>query len=195
MIYTKKLTEDGLLHPPKWLPQNVMFEGQTGSVSYGCSTDDSDVDLIGFCIPPKDVIFPHLRGEILGFGTPGERFEQYQQHGVEVKEWGKNYDVTIYNIVKFFNLVMQNNPNMVDALHLPRRCVLHSTAIYEHLRENRKLFLHKGSWHKFRGYAASQMAKIKKGGSELVEFMKSKNVPFEVTLDDIDKELRRRQSK
>jgi predicted nucleotidyltransferase len=82
-------------------------------------------------------------------------------HHIKVPEWNKEYDVTIYSIVKFFQLCMENNPNMVDSLFLPRRCVLHSTAIYEHVRDNRRLFLHKGSWHKFRGYAYSQMAKVK----------------------------------
>lgn len=148
------------INPPKWLRTNVMFEGLTGSVAYGCSNDTSDMDIVGFCIPPKDVIFPHLRGDIPGFGSPGEVFNQFQQHGVEVPEWGKSFDITIYSIVKFFQLVMENNPNMVDALFLPRRCVLHSTEIYEHVRDHRKLFLHKGCWHKFRGYSYSQMSKI-----------------------------------
>jgi hypothetical protein len=30
----------------------------------------------------------------------------------------------------------------------------------EHVRENRKLFLHKGSWFKFKGYAYSQLHKM-----------------------------------
>jgi hypothetical protein len=52
---------------------------------------------------------------------------------------------------------------MVDNMFLPRRCVLHSTAVYEHMRTHRKMFLHKGAYHKFRGYALSQMSKINKG--------------------------------
>jgi predicted nucleotidyltransferase len=159
--YVNQLIEKKLLHPPKWLANNVLFEGMSGSVSYGVSNDSSDMDIVGFCMPPKETMFPHLRGEIPGFGTPGERFEQFQKHHVEVPEWGKEFDITIYSVVKFFQLCMENNPNMVDALFLPRRCVLHSTAIYEHVRDNRLMFLHKGSWHKFRGYAYSQLSKIK----------------------------------
>jgi predicted nucleotidyltransferase len=136
-----------------------MFEGLTGSVAYGVSNDTSDMDIIGFCIPPKEYIFPHLSGNIHGFGTLPPSFEQFQQH--HIKHNAKEYDITIYSIIKFFQLVMENNPNMVDALFLPRRCVLHSTPIYEHVRENRTMFLHKGSWHKFRGYAYSQLSKIK----------------------------------
>jgi uncharacterized protein len=159
--YVSQLAEKEKIHPPKWLVNNVLFEGLTGSVSYGVSNDTSDMDIVGFCMPPKEVLFPHLRGEILGFGTPGETFHQFQQHHVVVPEWDKQFDVTVYNIVKYFQLCMENNPNMVDSLFLPRRCVLHSTGIYEHVRDHRKLFLHKGCWHKFRGYSYSQLAKIK----------------------------------
>jgi predicted nucleotidyltransferase len=158
--YVNQLVEKSLIHAPKWLSNNVLFEGLTGSVAYGCSNDTSDMDIVGFCMPPKDVLFPHLRGEIIGFGTPQERFEQFQQHHIKVPEWNKEFDLTIFSIVKFFQLTMENNPNMVDSLFLPRRCVLHSTHIYEHIRDNRKLFLHKGSKHKFSGYAHSQMSKI-----------------------------------
>lgn len=152
-----------LINPPSWLPNNTMFEGWTGSVAYGASSDNSDMDIVGFCMPPKDLVFPHLAGKIPGFGTQEQKFEQYIQHHAEDKSTGRVYDITVYSIVKFFQLVMENNPNMVDNLFLPRRCILHSTAVYEHAREHRKLFLHKGSYHKFRGYAMSQMSKINKG--------------------------------
>lgn len=156
-----KLNNKKLIRPPNWLPDNVMFEGQTGSVSYGATGETSDIDIIGFCMPPRDVIFPHLTGQITGFGRQIQKFDQYQQHGINDVETKREYDITIYNVVKFFQLVMDNNPNMVDALFLPRRCVLHSTEVYEHVRNKRELFLHKGSYHKFRGYAMSQLNKIK----------------------------------
>ena len=55
---------------------------------------------------------------------------------------------------------MENNPNMVDSLFVPDRCVLHTTKIGTLVREQRRLFLHKGSYHKFRGYSYSQRAKM-----------------------------------
>ena len=156
----KQLTEKGLISPPKFLPDNVHYEALTGSVSYGCSSDTSDIDLVGFCIPPREDLFPHLRGEIMGFGTQKERFNQYQQHHIEDKNSGKQYDITIYSIVNFFNLALNANPNITDVLFVPRNCILHSTQISELVRENRKLFLSKKAWHKFKGYAYSQLNKI-----------------------------------
>jgi predicted nucleotidyltransferase len=137
------------------------MEVMMGSVAYGVNEEGaSDVDVYGFCIPPKDVIFPHLRGEILGFGKQINRFEQYQQHHVEDKEARKSYDISIYNIVRYFQLVMENNPNMIDSLFVPHRCVLHITKVGNMVRDERKSFLHKGCWHKFKGYAYSQMHKM-----------------------------------
>ena len=154
------LAERGLCSPPSWLPTNVHYEVMMGSVAYGVSDDASDIDLYGFAIPPKDVVFPHLQGEIFGFGRQVKRFESWQQHHVADKQHGKSYDLAIYNIVTFFNLAMENNPNMLDALFVPERCILHITAVGTMAREKRRIFLHKGAWPKFKGYAYSQLHKM-----------------------------------
>ena len=70
MSTLQRLTDRGLVKPPRWLPANVQYETIMGSVAYGVSSDTSDVDVYGWAIPPKEDIFPHLRGEILGFGRP-----------------------------------------------------------------------------------------------------------------------------
>jgi uncharacterized protein len=153
-----------LVTPPRWLPHEVAYETIMGSMAYGVSSDNSDMDVYGFCIPPKAEVFQHLNGEIIGFGRPIKRFEVWQQHHVLDPSAhggkGRTYDFSIFSIVKFFHLAMENNPNMIDALFTPRACVLHSTPIAELLRENRKMFLHKGAWHKFKGYAYAQMHKM-----------------------------------
>jgi predicted nucleotidyltransferase len=156
----KKLQDKNLIHPPSWLVLNTHYLTQMGSNAYGVQQDDSDMDIYGFCMPPKEMLFPHLSGEIPGFGSQITRFEQFQQHHVIDKEAQKEYDFSIYSIVKFFQLCMENNPNMLDSLFVPRRCILHSTAIGELVRENRKLFLHKGCFHKYKGYAYGQASKI-----------------------------------
>ncbi len=156
-----KLTSQGLITPPTFLKNNIHYECMIGSTAYGVSSDNSDIDVYGFVIPPKDIIFPHLAGEIQGFGEQRERFEQFQtERSVKSKDGRTKYDLAIYNIVKFFQLCMDNNPNIIDSLFVPRRCIVHTTQIGEHVRENRKMFLHKGSWPRFKGYAFSQMHKM-----------------------------------
>lgn len=156
----KGLNSKNLIHPPSFLIDNTCYLVQMGSVAYGVAGESSDLDIYGFCIPNKDMLFPHLRGEIEGFGTQVQRFEQWQEHHIIDQDSKKEYDFSVYNIAKYFHLCMENNPNMIDSLFVPQRCVLHSTKVGNHIRENRKQFLHKGSWHKFKGYAYSQMHKM-----------------------------------
>lgn len=159
----RELAARGLITPPPWLADAVQYIAITGSVAYGVSEDRSDSDLYGFAIPPADYVFPQLRGEIRGFDDDGPRFDQYQQHHiVAVDETGRdlNYDVTIFNIVKFFALALDNNPNMLDALFAPEHCVLYQTKVGRMVRDARRIFLHKGAWPRFRGYARSQLAKL-----------------------------------
>ena len=161
-----RLTQAGLATPPSWLPNNTMFEAITGSFAYGCNLPgSSDEDLVGFCIPPKHIVFPHLDGYVPGFGEPPEGFAQYEQHHIKDKSSRKEYDVTIYGLPKFLSLCADNNPNMVDSLFSPRRCIKHSTALAEHIRDQRRIFLHKGAYHRFRGYAYSQLTKMQKQGA------------------------------
>ena len=161
---TADLAGKGIAHPPAFLPPNIHCETLMGSVAYGVSSDASDMDVYGFCIPPKEEIFPHLRGEIVGFGTPGQRFSSYQEHHLEdpsaLGGKGRSHDLTVYNIVDYFQLVMKNNPNMIDSLFTPDTCVLHITRIGQMVRDARKDFLHKGCWHTFKGYAYQQLTKM-----------------------------------
>lgn len=147
--------------PPSWLENNVVWEVMTGSMAYGISSNTSDVDVYAVTIPPKSVIFPHVAGEILGFDQPIERFYKWQEYHVKDKEKNKMYDFTVFSIVKYFKLCMDCNPNMIDSIFVPRRCVLYSNAIGEHIRENRFLFLNKAAWKTFRSYSFSQMAKLR----------------------------------
>ena len=164
MSTLQRLTDRGLVKPPRWLPGNVQYETIMGSTAYGVSSDTSDLDLYGWAIPPKEDIFPHLRGEVLGFGSPAKQFGQYQEHHIEDRDalagHGRMYDLTIFGVVKFLALAMENNPNVIDSLFTPTTCVLHSTKVGNLVRENRRLFLHKGAWPKFKGYAYSQLHKI-----------------------------------
>lgn len=158
----ERLEKAKLIQPPSWLPANTIYMTYMGSMVYGASNDMSDVDIYGAAIPPKEIVFPEqFAGEIFGFGRQIQRFEQWQQHHIKDPSKDSEYDFSIYNVVKYFQLLMDNNPNIIDSLFTHDRHVFHITPIGQHLRDNRDLFLHKGSMHKFRGYAHSQMSKIK----------------------------------
>lgn len=157
LIYLK---EHGLIAPPPFMNiSTIQYETIMGSLAYGVSSDNSDLDIYGFCIPPKEMIFPHLSGYIPGFGSQPTPFAQLQKHHIKLGD--TEYDITIYNIVKYFNLCMENNPNMIDSLYTPNRCLTAMGEAGKLVRQKRQLFLSKQVYHKFKGYAYAQYHKIK----------------------------------
>lgn len=154
----QELTKKKIITPPDFVPANTMFLCITGSNAYGMSTSKSDMDVIGFCIPPKHYVFPHLAGEIRGFGTQTPNFEQYIQHHIKYNE--VEYDFTVFSIIKYFQMCFENNPNSLDLLYSDRDCILHTTILAEKIRDNRDLFLSKLIVPKLKGYAYSQFSKL-----------------------------------
>jgi predicted nucleotidyltransferase len=153
--------------PPKWMGTNLHYVTIMGSVAYGCNNNEgersskvSDLDLYGFCMPPKHIIFPHLHGHIRGFGKEPENFEQFQQHHIQNPTARKEYDVTIFSIIKYFQLLMDNNPNMIDSIYTADNLVLHKTEIGSMVRDNRHLFLSKQVKVKMAAYAYQQLRKL-----------------------------------
>lgn len=162
---TKRLADRGLISPPSFLPANVMYETMMGSVAYGVSSDSSDRDIYGFAIPLKEELFPHLAGEIAGFGAPRARFEHFQIAHIRDQEAaagkGIEYDLSIYSITRYFTLCMECNPNLIDSLFTPQDCVHHITRVGQLVRDHRRLFVHKGCWASFKGYAYAQLHKMR----------------------------------
>ena len=87
--------ENLLTDYPAWIKSNVQYEVITGSVAYGCSLDSSDMDVYGFCIPPKHIIFPHLSGHIPNFGKRPENFNNFQKHHIFDPTHDRSYDMTM----------------------------------------------------------------------------------------------------
>lgn len=138
---------------------DASYEVMMGSVAYRCNdTKSSDIDIHAITIPPLNITYPHTTGAIPGFGVAPPSFESFQQHGIIVND--KNYDIVIYSVIKAFQLASENNPNILDMLWVPEDCILHIDNIGTYIRQNRKHFLHRGAYHKFRGYSYSQLKKL-----------------------------------
>lgn len=143
----------------EWMVDNIQYLTLMGSHAYGTHHENSDWDVYGFTIPPIEYVYPSGGGLIWGY----DDYLKFGQFNGEVGGSTKkeSLDFQIYNITKYFTLVEANNPNMIDSLFTARNCVLIETDIAKLVRKSRKLFLHKGSWPKFKGYAYSQLNKIK----------------------------------
>lgn len=154
-----RLVLDKKFIPPDWLLPNLQFLCVSGSESYGCRTDMSDVDLTGIVIPPKQYIVPQEYGYIYGFDKFPE-FKSYQNHHIQDTDKNQEFDLNIFNIVNAVRLMANNNPNWVDTLFVPRRCIIYSTEIWEQILTHKHLFLSQETVAKYRGYSFSQMKKL-----------------------------------
>lgn len=164
------LIKKKLIHPPSWLADNTVYLSIVGSYSYGVNNDLSDMDLKGFVIPLKEMVFPNLKGDLPIFDYNNENYKEYffrdwEHHNVVDpmgnKGKGQNYDFTVYNIVQYFKFLVEGNLNIVDSLFTRQECVIHATQVANMVRENRHLFLHKGLCDILKNYAFAHLHKMK----------------------------------
>lgn len=125
--------------------KNTIFLGITGSHCYGLNTPESDRDESGICIKPLDYYF----------GC--KKFEQADKW---TDENGNKIDKTIYSIDKAVRLMLDNNPNMLNLLYLPERCIIQNSEYWQVFLDNRDDFLSKQIRWKFSGYAHAQLSRI-----------------------------------
>lgn len=143
---------------PPWCKPSYLTV--SGSRSYGTNNINSDWDFVGFTVPPVELVFPHTAGVIPGFGRQIKHFENFQFQDGYHSQFGK-YDLTIYSIVKYFQLVMEGNPNMVDSLFTDWKLQVVSDAIGWRVWERRHLFLSQKCYHTFKGMMWSHLSRLK----------------------------------
>ena len=123
-----------------YVENRTIFECIVGSQAYGTNNELSDLDYSGVMIPGKEYF--------LGL----KNFEQFQGY--------ENLDKTIYDIRKALNLIADNNPNMLDLLYTPERCVVKTTKYWEKVLEHRDLFISKKCKFTYAGYSFAQIKRI-----------------------------------
>lgn len=124
-----------------WLYHNTIYLCRHGSQAYGTNTPDSDLDLRGICVPPREYFLGYIH-----------RFEQ-----VVLKEPN---DLTIFGLHKFAKLAADGNPNALEILFVDSRDILGMSGPGMRLLDNREWFLSKKIKHTMTGYAHSQLKRI-----------------------------------
>lgn len=152
----QQLKNENKLLIPDHLLNNIQYLVYVGSHAYGVNTETSDYDIHGFTIPNQEDIYPYMHKNIIyGFDDPPDVFHQFTKHHIDDK-----YDVTIYSIVKFFYLLLKNNPMTIESLFVKEDKIIQMTEIGKFVRENRSSFLNRGFIYSFAGFAYSQLYKM-----------------------------------
>ncbi|MDD2654585.1 MAG: nucleotidyltransferase domain-containing protein [Candidatus Omnitrophica bacterium] len=131
--------------------------GIKGSTSYGLSNSDSDTDVMGIILPPVEYIL----------GT--KKFEQYTFSDVDNKVEG-----IVYSFQKFFKLLLNQNPNILELLWL-NEYVYADTLFIHALLNNRNHFLSTKIKHTYAGYAHEQLSRLDKLNRKTNQNTKRKN--------------------
>lgn len=125
---------------------NLILKTITGSFLYGIETETSDHDFHGVFVPPKEYV--------LGL----QKCEQVVID--ELDKNGNKIDYTVYTLIKYIHLAIQNNPNIISMLYTPEKHIIECNKYGKMLIDNRHLFLSKKAYHTFKGYAHAQKRKI-----------------------------------
>lgn len=116
----------------------ILFEVISGSKSFGLDTPTSDTDIKGVYYLPKDQFYG---------------LEYIPQISNETN------DIVYYELGRFVELLLKNNPNILEILASPEDCILYKHPLMEYLKIED--FLSKLCKDTFAGYAVSQIKKAR----------------------------------
>ena len=149
----------------KILPTNTILLGYMGSISHGTHvpkedpTSIDDIDIMGVNITHESTYLG------LGYYYSTEEFKKTdelnksknnEQKVVQYKE----YDSVVYEIRKFFKLLLQQNPNVLGLLWLEPHNYIYVSPVGKNIINNRSIFITKEAYHSFIGYAHDQLYKM-----------------------------------
>lgn len=146
-----------------WLKDRTILLCLSGSRAYGMAGPDSDVDMHGICIPPKEYFLGfNRRIEQLDKPEHISRFIGTLDSESRAVADRTKLEGTVYSIHKFFALAKDCNPNLIQLIFSEESSVVLQTSIGEQLRKHRGMFLSKVARFRFCGYAMSQLERIKR---------------------------------
>ncbi len=132
---------------------NQILRVRVGSHLFGTSTPDSDTDYEGIFMPPVEMLFGFKSCHEIDLGT------------VSKAESGRNtaeaVDYKVREFRDFCRLALENNPNILNVLFADDESVMFCNEYGKRLRLSKFLFPHLGCVRRYKGYAMSQMKKMK----------------------------------
>lgn len=128
----------------------ILLECISGSRAYGLDTATSDTDIKGVFYLPKQ----HY------YGLHGDYIPQISND---------SNDVVYYELGRFVELLLQNNPNMMELLATPQDNILYKNPLMDNF--NPKWFISKLCQKTFAGFAISQIKKSRGLNKKIVNPM------------------------
>lgn len=124
----------------KTINKYLLFKVIAGSKAYGLDLPTSDTDIRGIYLLPNEYL--------LSTG--------YKKQINDSKN-----DIVYYELNRFVQLLVNNNPNIIENLFVTKDKIIHFNSRMLPLYDNRHLFLTKKIKYTFGGYAISQIKKAR----------------------------------
>lgn len=157
MKLIQDILEKNNISHEKWMTANIIFATKTGSIAYEVTDQESDVDIYAVTIPPKSFIYPDKQFIVDFDHQPN--FSQWQNHHLSYND--VTYDISIFNIVKYINLLLDSTPNILDTLFISAAHNLSRTQLGNlFLERSKRIFVTKKVSVTYGGYASSQIKDI-----------------------------------
>lgn len=115
-----------------------LLEVVSGSRAYGLATPESDTDLKGVFVQPRDAYYGLIRE-------------------TQINDSGHN--MVFYEVGRFVELLGKGNPNLLETLFTPADCVVFRDPLMDRL--DPALFLSRQCFQSFAQYALSQIRKAR----------------------------------
>ena len=138
----------------------LIYQYIRGSHAYGLNIETSDVDTGGVYITTKDTLLGLRSG--------------YCEQIADAKN-----DNVWYEVGRFLELLMASNPNMLEALFVPERCILYKHPVMEYILENKHKFLTKKAFNALVGYSIQQIAKARGLNKKIVNPITERKTPID----------------
>ena len=138
----------------------ILLECVSGSRAYGLATADSDTDIKGVFYLPKS----HY------FGRHSDYVPQVNN---------ASNDIVYYELGRYIELLLQNNPNMMELLATPAEHILYQHSLMAHF--SAEWFISKLCQKTFAGFANSQIKKARGLNKKIVNPMsREKKIYFRI---------------
>lgn len=145
-----------------WIKDNIVLETIMGSHAFGTHNDKSDYDISTIVMPKTEDVYPHKYGKIFGYDQ-FKPFENYQIKGPKKRlvDNGKEYEIEFISLINFFRIAGLKGSPSVEILFARRNLVKFATKIGWMIRDNNRLFVSLKAVDAIKGFATSQMRRIR----------------------------------
>lgn len=127
----------------EWFKPRTLFLCRHGSHAYGTNGPDSDVDVKGVFMAPKNYVL----------GTQGD-----VEH---IDKGWQDLDCALYDLRTYVKLALDNNPNILELLFIDPSDWLFVTDTWQRFVAVRHSFLSQNVKNRYCGYAVSQLKRIR----------------------------------